>query len=205
MNKRFTIVAAAGIMVAASAGFALAGGGQPGDGLPFTYRAANEDLQLLLVGSDIHMSSPLKLNGFSIAKYCTFFSDRAIQDSIEYCTSTELLDSKGGFLGNIQMVGSNRAPEYVIAAIQVDPAASQSGDLKTVIGTMVDTLVCACWEDRSPGGFATVSDWVDAAQEHHASAAQGTSKSEISGLADRDLLLEVTTNRDGHLWKFVIS
>lgn len=208
MSKKYVILAAAGVIVALSVGFTFANDGSKGPEtgkFSFTYNDANKDLQLLLAESDIHMSSPLKLNGFSIEKYCTFFSDDAIQKSIEYCTSTEILDSDGGFLGNIQMVGSSQRPEYVIAAVQTDPSASQSGDLKTIIQTLIDTLVCSCWEEESPGGFATIHDWIDAAQAHHADGTRATSKSEISGLADRRLLLEITTNPEGSLWKFLIS
>ena len=207
MNKKHVIFA---IVVAATvfAGLAFVGdnsGGPEVGKFSFTYNEANEDLQLLLVEHDIDMSSPLKLNGFSIEKYCTFFSNAAIQKSIEYCTSTVLLDHGGNFLGNIQMVGSNQRPEYVIAAIQTDPSVSQSNDLKAVIKTMIDILVCSCWEEESPGGFAAVSDWIDAAETHHADGLGSTSRSEISGLADKQLLLEITTNSEGHLWKFVIS
>lgn len=166
---------------------------------------ANKDIQLLLVESDIHMSSPLKLNGFSIEKYCTFFSDPTIQNSIQYCTSTEILDSNGGFLGNIQMVGSTQEPRYVIGAIQTDGTTSQLNELKIVMQGMVDVLVCTCWEEESPGGFVTIPDWIDAAYEHHSNGTGTTSKSTISNLADRHLLLEITTNQEGHLWKFVIS
>lgn len=208
MKKKYVVFAIVGVAVAASAGLAFAGDryGEPGVGkFSFTYNDSNKEMQLLLVEHDIHMSSPIKLNGFSIEKYCTFFSDAAVQKSIQYCTSTELLDSDRDFLGNIQMVGSNQRPEYVIGAIQADTSMSQLRDLKIVARTMIDTLVCTCWEGESPGGFASVSDWIDAAQEHHADGLRTTSKSEISGLADKQLLLEVTTNSEGYLWKFVIS
>ena len=208
MKKKHLSMAVAGMIVVISVGVVFAGTtteNQNARGFTFTYTDANKDLQLLLVESDIHMSSPLKLNGFSIKKYCTFFSDPAIQRSIQYCTSTEILDSDGGFLGNIQMVGSPQRPEYVIAAIQTDAMVSRSEDLKTIVQTMIETLVCSCWEAESPGGFATISDWIDAAHAHHAGGTGNTSKSEIGGLAGKHLLLEITTNDEGYLWKVVIS
>ena len=207
MKKLYMVFAVVGVALMASVGYVLAGDrSDPNiEKFSFTYNDSNSELQLLLVEYDIHMSSPLKLNGFSIEKYCTFFSDDAIQNSIEYCTSTELLDSNRAFLGNIQMVGSNQRPEYVLGVIQADMSASQLDDLKTVMKVMIDTLVCTCWEEDSPGGFSTVSDWVDAAREHHEGGVSATSKSEISNLAGKHLLLEVTTNSEGNLWKFVIS
>ena len=204
MNKRYLVIAVAAVMVAASVALSVGEPAGPGAQL-YTYTGANKDLQLLLVESDIHMSSPLKINGLAIKKYCTFFSDDVIQRSIDYCTSTEILDSGGGFLGNIQMVGTSSTPKYVIAAVQTDRSASQMGDLKTIISTVTETLVCMCWAERAPGGFATVSDWIDSAYEHHRNGSSTTSKSEISGLAGKHLLLEITKNQEGHLWKFVIT
>lgn len=173
------------------------------DGSSLSYDQ-NKDIQLLLVESDIHMSSPLKLNGFSIERYCTFFSDSTIQRSIEYCTSTEILDSKGRFLGNVQMVGSTAEPKYVIAAIQTDEILSQSDELKKIIDKVIDVTVCVCWEDESPGDFASVSEWIDAAYAHHKEGTS-TSKSTISNLVGKDLLLEVTSNQEGILWKLLIT
>jgi hypothetical protein len=150
------------------------------------------------------MSSPLKLNGFSIEQYCTFFSDEKLQNSIEYCTSTELLDSEGRYLGNIHMVGSPSEPWYVIGVIQASPTISQIDEIKAVFRSMIETTVCECWEDEKPGGFETVSDWIDAAKNHHLEAKRITSKSEISGLTQKNMLLEITTNTEGYLWKFII-
>ena len=206
VDKRFAVVIVAGVIVAASAGLGALGIAPDGPRAErFSYTDTNKDLQLLLADGEIQMSSPLRLNGFSIEKYCTFFSDGMLQKSIQYCTSTELLDSQGRFLGNIQMVGSAGSPEYVIAAVQTDSGVSRSDDLKTVLRIMVENLVCQCWEEESPGGFATVSDWVDAVQERHAENSRSTTKSDVSGLAGRGILLEVTTNQEGYLWKFVVS
>ncbi|MDH3277695.1 MAG: hypothetical protein OEM21_06300, partial [Nitrosopumilus sp.] len=60
-----------------------------------SYVETNKNIQTQLAMHNIAMSSPLKINGLSIEKYCTFFSDESIQDTLEYCTSTELLDSDG--------------------------------------------------------------------------------------------------------------
>ena len=63
--------------------------------LSVSYVETNKDIQSQLAMQNISMSSALKLNGFSIKTYCTFFADESIQKAIEYCTSTELLDSDG--------------------------------------------------------------------------------------------------------------
>ena len=172
--------------------------------LSVSYVDTNKNLQSTLDLQQIRMSSPLKLNGFSIEQYCTFFSDESLQDSIEYCTSTELLDSKGQYLGNIHMVGAPSEPWYVIGVIQTNPTVSQLNEIKTVYRTMIESTVCECWEDEAPGGFESVSAWIDAANSHHLKAERITSKSEISGIAQKTLLLEITTNTEGYLWKFII-
>lgn len=170
-----------------------------------SYVQTNMDIQTILATHNISMSSALKLNGFSIEKYCTFFSDENIQNAIEYCTSTELLDSDGAYLGNIHMVGIPNSPKYVIGVIQADPRISQLDEIKIIYQTIIHSTVCSCWEDKKPGGFESVSDWIDAANNHHLEAKKITSKSEIKGLAQKDLLLEITTNTEGYLWKFIIS
>ena len=172
--------------------------------LSISYTETNKELQSILATNNISMSSALKLNGFSIEKYCTFFADEAIQNAIKYCTSTELLDSDGQYLGNIHMVGTSGSPKYVIGVIQADPNVSQLNEIKTIYQTMIESLVCDCWEEEKPGGFESVSDWIDAANAHHLEAKRTTSKSEISGLAPKDILLEITTNTEGYLWKFIV-
>jgi len=41
--------------------------------LSISYTKTNKELQSILATNNISMSSALKLNGFSIQKYCTFF------------------------------------------------------------------------------------------------------------------------------------
>ncbi len=206
MNKKILITIVVVIMVGISfSSLMLPDNDQVSSNvLSISYVDTNKELQSDLALFDIHMSSPLTLNGFSIEKYCTFFSDESIQKSIEYCTSTELLDSKRQFLGNIQMVGSNSVPKFVIGVIQSDPFVSQSDDIKIIINSMIESMVCDCWEQRKPGGFESVSMWVDAANSHHLQNNSITTKSEIKGLSDKPLLLEITTNDEGYLWKFII-
>ena len=173
--------------------------------LSLSYIDTNKELQYDLDLFNIQMSSPLKLNGFSIDKYCTFFSDELIQNSIEYCTSTELLNSEGQYLGNIQMVGSNAFPEYVIGVIQSDSSASQLEDIKIIVNSMIESVICDCWDEKKPGNFESVSSWIDAANLHHLENTSVTSKSTINGLNEKPILLEITTNENGYLWKFLIT
>ena len=170
----------------------------------FSYVQTNKDLKNSLSLHNISMSSPLKLSGSAVGQYCTFFSNDSLQNSIEYCTSTELLDSDGKYLGNIHMVGTPDSPQFVIGVIQVSPTLDNLLETKIVYQTMIESLVCTCWDQEKPGGFGSVSEWIDAANSHHLEAKKITSKSEITGIAQKGLLLEITTNTEGYLWKFII-
>ncbi len=76
------------------------------DVLNFTYADANTKLKEALAAEGISMSSPVRLKEKTdIDKYCTFLKDKEKQSLVEYCTSTELRDSDGTFLGNIHMIG----------------------------------------------------------------------------------------------------
>ncbi|MCV0411785.1 hypothetical protein [Nitrosarchaeum sp.] len=173
--------------------------------LNFSYVDSNSILKSSLASDGILMSSPLTFTGSSIAKYCTFYQDEIKQNSINYCTSTELKDHEGNFLGNIHMVGTLDYPDAVLGVIQTDPYLSNLDSLKTTYQIMINSLVCDCWQDKKPGNFESISQWIDAAKSHHLEAKRTTSSSEISGLADKQLFLEITTNSDGYLWKLIIS
>jgi hypothetical protein len=206
MNKKALIPVGIGIvaiMISASLMIPQKDEVRP-ESLSISYVDTNKELQSALDLQQIRMSSPLKLNGFSIEQYCTFFSDDNLQNSIEYCTSTELLDSEGRYLGNIHMVGSPSEPWYVIGVIQANPTISQIDEIKHVFKIMLETTVCECWDEEKPGGFETVSEWIDAAKSHHLEAKRISSKSEINGIAQKNILLEITTNTEGYLWKFII-
>ena len=211
MNRLVLISSVAAVIIALLLSYVLIYGGyedtssSASNSLSLSYIDTNKELQSHLQQLDVKMSSPLKLNGFSIDTYCTFFSDVLVQDSIEYCTSTELLDSKDQYLGNIQMVGSNAFPQYVIGVIQTDSSVSQLDDVKVVVNSMIELIVCDCWHEKKPGSFESVDLWVDAANSHHLENTSKTSKSKINGLVEKPLLLEITTNENGYLWKFLIA
>lgn len=205
MKKKIMIISSVAILITILGGFlAINFNDNSEPELSFSYVQTNKDLKNSLLEHNISMSSPLKLSGDAINQYCTFFANDSLQNSIQYCTSTELLDSDGKYLGNIHMVGTPEKPRFVIGVIQVSPMLNNLDETKIVFKTLVESLVCTCWEEETPGGFESVSAWIDAANAHHLEAKKTTSKSEISGLAKKGLLLEITTNTEGYLWKFII-
>ena len=170
------------------------------------YAKLNSELKKILAENNILLSSPLRLSEKeSISKYCTFFGEEEKQSLVDYCTSTELKDSEGKFLGNIHMVGDITNPKLILAIIQVDPLMSQLVDLKKVYGVAIEYLVCDCWQEQNPDGFETISDWIDAMKKFHTSDVKPHSRSKVITLEDNKLQLELSTNQDGYLWKLLIE
>jgi len=173
--------------------------------LEFTYDDSNSKLKQKLEFFDISMSSPIKLiNRNYLEEFCTFFENDDLQNQVDYCTSTELRDSEGKYLGNIHMVGSRQMPKIILALIQTDPFMQNLDDVKTVYNVVIEDLVCDCWNEVLPGDIETVAEWVDKQRDFHTSDTKPTSKSNLS-LSGMQLQMELTTNSEGYLWKLLIS
>lgn len=174
--------------------------------LEISYEGVNSDLRGTLLHQQINMSKPLKLSTQTdINRYCNFLSNQTKQAMIEYCTSTELKDFHGNFLGNINMVGSDIAPVLVIVAIQSDPLLSNYNDIKTVFGDVVNETICQCWDKEKPGGYATLSALMDAQREFHLKGNQPNSTTKGIPLGGVHFEIEITTNDNGYVWKLLIA
>ena len=173
--------------------------------LEFTYDDSNSKLKEKLEFFDISMSKPIKLiNRNYLEEFCTFFENEDLQNQVDYCTSTELRDSEGKYLGNIHMVGSRQMPKIILALIQTGPFMQNLDDVKTVYNVVIEDLVCDCWNEVQPGDIETVARWVDKQRDFHTSDTKPTSKSNLS-LSGMQLQMELTTNTEGYLWKLLIS
>ena len=173
--------------------------------LDFKYMNANSKLKEILDAYSISMSVPVELkDSNSIEKYCSFFEDPNIQKLVDYCTSTELLDSDGNFLGNIHMVGSPKLPKIVLVLVQADPFMKELDEIKSIFSVVIENLVCNCWEVIKPSGINTIDEWIERHREFHSSAVRTHSKSTLE-LEGKQLQIELTTNTEGYLWKLLIS
>lgn len=169
------------------------------------YAEDNLLLKQKLAERGISMSSPILIQKpEGIAKYCTFFTNDEKQKAIEYCTSTELKDKAGKFLGNVHMVGSSNEPKVVIALIQTDPFMSQIDSVKIVFDQTIQGLVCDCWQQEKPDNFASVEEWVEGLRQFHLSDTKPHSKSKQLDLESKSIQLELTTNKDGYFWQLFI-
>jgi len=174
--------------------------------LDFTYDEANSVLKQSLQSQEITMSSPLRFTKQQeIEKWCKFFSNQEKQKLVEYCTSTEIKDPNGNFLGNIHLVGSPSAPKLVLVVLQSNPMLDNINQIKTVFGTVTKELVCDCWESVKPGGYETIENWVDALQNFHTSGSKPHSESKSISLASKHMQIQLTTTKEGYVWEMLIA
>ncbi len=174
--------------------------------LDFSYEEANSNLRTNLLSHQINMSKPLRFSIQSdINQYCHFFSDEKKQALVKFCTSTEIKDKNGNFIGNINMVGSTRAPGLVIAAIQSDPLFSNLNDVKIIFGAVINETICTCWVQAKPGGYSSISDMINAQRDFHIAGKQPTSATNTIPLATEHFKIELTTNQAGYVWKLLVA
>ncbi len=174
--------------------------------LDFTYDDANSVLKQSLQSQGIVMSSPLRfLKQQDIEKWCKFFRDSEKQKLVEYCTSTEIKDQSGKFLGNIHLVGSPSAPKLVLVVLESNPLLDNLNQIKTVFGIVTKELVCDCWEAVKPDGYETVENWVDALRDFHISGSKPHSESKSILLASKHMQIQLTTTKEGYVWEMLIA
>ncbi|WKT57702.1 hypothetical protein QVH35_10320 [Candidatus Nitrosotenuis chungbukensis] len=155
------------------------------------YLEHNLILKQKLSEAEISMSSPIRLQTpDEITQYCSFFADSEKQKLVEYCTSTELKDKDGNFLGNIHMVGLKDVPQMVLVLVQTDPTMSKIDSVKKIFNVVIQELVCKCWADVKPDNFENIDGWVDGMRDFHTSDTQTHSKSKQLVLEGKTLQLE---------------
>ncbi len=174
--------------------------------LGYTYEEVNSDLKSTLIAQNINMSNPIKFNTpADINQYCNFLSNQTKQAMLEYCTSTEIKDEHGQFLGNLNMVGSSLAPVLVIATAQSDPLFSNYNDVKTLFNDVLNETICQCWDKEKPGGYSTLSDMIDGLRDFHLKGKEPNSTTHSVPLGGKLFEIELTTNSQGYLWKFLVA
>ena len=178
---------------------------EPTLALDFTYLDGNFNIKKTLEETGISMSSPIKLSKpGDVEKFCSFFTDEEIQNLVEYCTSTELRGADENFLGNVHMIGTPDLPKLVLVVTQTDPFMNNLPEIKSVFSSVIENLVCTCWEDLKPSGINTIDEWIDRHREFHLDAVRTTSKSNVN-LEGKQLQIEITTNTEGYLWKLFVA
>ena len=163
-----------------------------------------EPIKESLSEQNIFMSTPSPITDHTIENYCAIRDD--ILSTITYCTTTAIQGPNGKSLGNISMGGSPDNPVMAIAAIDSSPLFdSKSNEVEIVFETMIETLVCDCWDEQQPGGFESIATWINAAETKYAESSQTIPlKSTVTGLSNETLILEITYKNDSYLWTLII-
>lgn len=163
-----------------------------------------DDMQKILLANGIFMSSPTIITDNTVDQYCTYF-DGDVKKSVQYCITTVLVNSDGLSLGNLNMGGNPISPIMALAVLETSPLLdSQKDEIDFIFQTMIETLVCDCWESEKPGNFNSVSAWLDAAKQQYDNSSQSTLKSKIDGLAQKQLTLEITFIENSYLWTLIV-
>lgn len=211
-DGRVILGAAAGVGVAAIIVFLAyspgdtvdKGTGAPdlGSDIGASYADLHNVLKTSLEAVEISMSSPVRLaDQDDIAAYCGFLGQAV--GPIQYCTSSELRDRAGAFLGNVHMLGGTGEPETVVAAIQVDHNLEKKDDAKAAFSVLVKEIVCDCWYDAGQAGIS-LDEWAEAHIMTHVDRGSRPTASETS-LAQKSLSMILFSNADGYEWQMHIK
>jgi len=150
----------------------------------------------------IFMSPPTEITDHTISQYCPLLPE--LQNPIKHCATTVITDVNGNYLGNINMGGTLDGPIMALAIIETSDIFSPENEVDYVFQTMIETLICDCWEEQQPGDFESVDAWLDAAKMKYSQSSQTTLKSKIDGLGGMNLILEITSEDDAYLWTLIV-
>lgn len=170
--------------------------------------AIRQDLE----AAGIMMSSAVTLYDNEAVGYCSFLANDS--QPISYCMSTEL-EVDGEFLGNVHMAGTAAKPVLALGVMQSDGAVSQRDQIAALVDSMLRHTACdvqsgagqiqgGCPYGSFPDGLDSAESWINHMIQRHAEGDGINTRSAVDGLPV-SVLLEVTGNDDGHLWKILVG
>ncbi len=168
----------------------------------FTYYDI-EKIQNSLEENNIFVSTPTPITDHTINQYCTYF-EKGLPKSVDYCTTTAVLDYEGTPLGNIHIGGDVQSPVLAIANLETSSLESNQDEVFSVFETMIETLVCDCWEEEKSEDYPTISTWLEGVQTFYIDSNKRDIKSKIDDLAGHEILLEITTKDNSILQTLII-
>lgn len=169
----------------------------------FTYYDI-EPIQNILAEKGITVSRPTAVTDHTIGQYCTYF-EKGLPRTVEYCTTTSVIGSEGNSYGNINMGGKTTSPILAIANLETSSLESNKEEVVAVIETMIETLVCDCWEEvKSEDDVASISAWVDVVHNFYYESGERGIKSQVDDLTDAEIFLEITPKENSILQTLVI-
>ncbi len=163
-----------------------------------------EKIQQILRTHDIFVSNPSAITDHTVDQYCTYFDDDDTQKFVSYCTTTSIIDSDGNSIGNINIGGTADESVMALALIETGTLDSKSSEIYLIFKTMIEVLVCDCWDQLRPGDFASSDDWIDATVNRYSDSGKTTIESKIDGLDHKQLILEITSVENSYLWTLIV-
>jgi len=168
----------------------------------FTYYDI-EKIQNTLASKDVLVSAPTAITDHTINQYCTFF-DKGLPKTVEYCTTTAVTDIHGNAFGNINIGGDTDSPILAIANLETSTLESNQDEVLAVIETMIETLVCDCWEEEKAGDIESISAWVDLVHKFYYDSNERGIKSQVDDLGTSTITLEITPKDNSILQTLII-
>ncbi len=168
----------------------------------FTYYDI-EQIQDTLSEKNIVVSSPVPITDHTISEYCTYF-EKGLPRTVEYCTTTAVMNFEGTTLGNINIGGDTQSPTMAVANLETKTLDSNSDEVLAIFETMIETLVCDCWEDDESRHYDTIAAWLEAAQTFYLDSGERNIKSKVDNLGDSEIFLEITSKENSVLQTLII-
>ena len=168
----------------------------------FTYYDI-ETIQKTLAQKNVTVSAPTAITDHTVKQYCTFF-DNGLPRTVDYCTTTAVMDSEGNTLGNINMGGDTNSPIMAVANLETLTLESNREDVFAVFETMIETLVCDCWEEEQSKDFESISAWIDTVHTFYYDSDKRNIKSKVDNLGDTEIFLEITAKDNSILQTLII-
>jgi len=168
----------------------------------FTYYDI-EKIQNTLAEQDVFVSAPTAISDHTIDQYCTYFQ-KGLPRSVEYCTTTAVVNADGDTIGNINIGGNAQSPILAIANLETSSLESNQEETIAVFETMVETLVCDCWDEEKSVDFESLTAWIEGVRTFYYESDQRSIKSKIDNLSDHEIFLEITPMENSILQTLII-
>jgi hypothetical protein len=168
----------------------------------FTYYDI-EKIQDTLAEKNIVVSRLTPITDHTVGEYCAYF-EKGLPRTVEYCTTTAVMNYEGTTLGNINIGGDTQSPVMAIANLETKTLDSNPDEVLAIFEAMIETLVCGCWEDDESRHYDSIAAWVEAAQTFYVDSDERNIKSKVDNLGDSEIFLEITSKENSVLQTLII-
>jgi len=169
----------------------------------FTYYDI-EKIQDTLAEKNIVVSAPTPITDHTISEYCTYF-EKGLPRTVDYCTTTAVMNFEGTTLGNINIGGDTQSPVMAVANLETKTLDSNSDEVLAIFETMIEILVCDCWEEeKSDDDVESISAWVELAHKFYYDSDERGIKSKVDDLGTSKITLEITPKENSILQTLII-